>query len=86
MAQVEAEQMGQKGIGQGAIVALSNTEKQGKVIKTTAFCNPGSSGGPLLDKNGLIIGIVYAKPEAHGDDKCFSIPSEKLLPYLEQQQ
>lgn len=32
----------------------------GTVVRITATIRPGNSGGPLLDKNGRVVGIVYA--------------------------
>jgi S1-C subfamily serine protease len=69
-------------VGQGTIVALSKSDTQGDVIKSSSFCNPGSSGGPLINNSSQIIGLIFAKPKAYGDNKCLSIPSEKLLLYL----
>ncbi len=52
-------------------------------IQTSAAVNPGNSGGPLLNRNGRVIGMVTLK--AHLDNVGFAIPTERLLDYLEQQ-
>lgn len=54
------------------------------VIQFTAPVNPGNSGGPLLDPNGLVVGITTAMiSDSQGIG--FAIPSDTIareLPYL----
>ncbi|MBL7495112.1 trypsin-like peptidase domain-containing protein [Frankia sp. CNm7] len=52
-------------------VGRSATTETGQVsglIQFDASVNPGSSGGPLLDANGLVIGIVVSIADPGGDD------------------
>ena len=50
----------------------------GNVIQTTAPLNPGDSGGPLLNYNGQVVGIVTAiVQESQGIG--FAIPSDAIL-------
>jgi S1-C subfamily serine protease len=72
---------GVKVVGQGAIMGLFRDSAQGDVIQSSSFCNPGSSGGPLLNNRGQVVGLNFAVPRKY-DSKCLSIPSAKLLPYL----
>jgi S1-C subfamily serine protease len=49
------------------VVSALRTRAEGPVIQFDAPINPGNSGGPLIDANGLIIGIARAKaPDAEG--------------------
>lgn len=55
----------------------------GNVIQTTAPLNPGNSGGPLLNYQGQVIGIVTAiVQESQGIG--FAIPSDTILENIEE--
>ena len=49
----------------------------GKVIRATSTVRPGNSGGPLLDAEGRVIGVVYAYEAA--TDYALAIPAATLL-------
>jgi len=46
----------------------TDTGKRSGLIQFDASVNPGSSGGPLLDRRGMVIGIVVALAEPDGRD------------------
>jgi putative serine protease PepD len=48
--------------------ADTDTGKRSGLIQFDASVNPGSSGGPLLDNRGLVIGIVVALADPDGED------------------
>lgn len=55
----------------------------GNVIQTTAPLNPGNSGGPLLNYDGQVVGIVTAvAQESQGIG--FAIPSDTILQNIEE--
>ncbi len=45
-------------------------------LKSSIATNPGSSGGPLLNRNGDVIGLVLSRK----DDFCYSLPMKEILP------
>jgi putative serine protease PepD len=48
--------------------AKTDTGKRTGLIQFDAAVNPGSSGGPLLDASGMVIGIVVALADPDGQD------------------
>jgi putative serine protease PepD len=58
--------------------ANTDTGKRSGLIQFDAAANPGSSGGPLLDTRGMVIGIVVAIADPGGRDAfagiAFAVP------------
>lgn len=44
------------------------------LLKSSAGVNPGNSGGPLVDPQGRVVGVVLAKK----DNICYSLPTAEL--------
>ncbi|HEX9081696.1 MAG TPA: serine protease, partial [Holophagaceae bacterium] len=44
------------------------------LLKTSANVNPGNSGGPLVDPQGRVLGVVLSKR----DNICYSLPTAEL--------
>ncbi len=51
-------------------------EKKLKMLQTDAMVNPGNSGGPLVNTNGEVVGIVSMKMADGYEGLGFAIPSE----------
>jgi len=69
---------GQMTITEGHILGLTHdtaSQNMGSVILTDAQVLPGSSGSPLLDADGNLIGVVYARTE---EFQGLAVPIEML--------
>lgn len=66
-------------VGQGSVLGYVETQ-QGQVLKLGAFCAAGSSGGPVVNVKGELIGLNYATFKYQ--DQCLSIPASVLRNYL----
>jgi S1-C subfamily serine protease len=52
---------------------------RGPILQFSAPVSPGSSGGPVLDVDGAVIGVAAAKVEARGaEGLSFAIPIERV--------
>ena len=72
---------GVEGVGQGVILGMQLLRNGQWVFQSTSFCNPGSSGGPLLNVNGQLVGLNFGVA-TNKPDFCLSIPIAHLQPYL----
>lgn len=66
----------------GAISAL-RTDDQGELayLQTTAALNPGNSGGPLVDQDGYVIGVVRMRVRG-ASGLGFAIPVDRVKRFL----
>ena len=64
----------------GIISGIHN--EKGRRFQMTAPVSPGSSGGPVLNKEGKVIGVTFMKIEG-GESLNFAIPSEYVRALLE---
>jgi hypothetical protein len=65
----------------GRITALRQVRGQLKEIQIDAALNPGNSGGPLLNEQGQVIGVVHASVEGAAGVN-FAIPASLIVPLL----
>lgn len=72
---------GISGTGQGPIYGMVQTDN-GMVIESGSFCNPGSSGGPLLNVKGELVGLNFGVRSEGPRNKCLSIPASDLQPII----
>lgn len=64
----------------GGIISGLRTFDDREIIQINAPVNPGNSGGPLVDSNGKLLGIVVAKIAGLGTEGiAFAISREQLL-------
>lgn len=66
-------------VGQGAVDRYIDTNK-GRSILLSAFCDKGSSGGPVVNAKGQLIGLNWGV--IRYQNRCLSIPVDSLRPFL----
>ncbi|MDR1389201.1 MAG: S1C family serine protease [Treponema sp.] len=72
----------EKTVTQGIVSALGRRFLQiGDVIQIDAAVNHGNSGGPVIDKDGRLVGIVFAGIEQF-QGLNFAVPAERLAAAL----
>lgn len=70
-------------ISKGIISGIRKTDGDKKLIQTDASINAGNSGGAIIDKDGLVIGVVSSKLKGFGiEGVAFGIPSYEIFERL----
>ena len=67
----------EKTVSDGIVSAIREVPGYGKVIQITAPISPGSSGSPVLNMKGEVIGIATLQM-VEGQNLNFAIPSERI--------
>lgn len=71
-------------VSNGIVSALRSLERDGPVlIQTTAPISPGSSGGPLLDVRGRVLGVC-SLTLMEGQNINFAVPVREVAPVIAQ--
>ena len=65
-------------VSNGIVSAVREISGYGKIIQITAPISPGSSGSPVVNMFGQVIGIASLQA-AEGQSLNFAIPSERIL-------
>jgi len=65
---------------EGIVSSVDRDLGDGNFIQTTAAVNPGSSGGPMFNENGLVIGLIVRKARIEGAG--FAVPAADLTSFL----
>ncbi len=65
-------------VSDGIVSAIRNVQGIGKIIQITAPISPGSSGSPVLNMMGRVIGVATLQL-SEGQNLNFAIPSEMIL-------
>lgn len=67
-------------ISRGIISGIRRGEGGKNLIQTDASVNPGNSGGAIVDKNGLVLGVVSSKLEGYSiEGVAFGIPAYEIM-------
>jgi S1-C subfamily serine protease len=69
--------------GEGYLSAKSGLDGDTTAYQITISVNPGNSGGPVVNKNGEIIGIISSK-ETNADGVVFAIKTKSIYDVLKQ--
>lgn len=65
-------------VSNGIVSAVREIAGYGKIIQITAPISPGSSGSPVVNMNGQVIGIATLQA-AEGQSLNFAVPSERIF-------
>jgi tetratricopeptide (TPR) repeat protein len=65
-------------VSNGIVSAVREISGYGKIIQITAPISPGSSGSPVVNMDGQVIGIATLQA-AEGQSLNFAIPAERIL-------
>jgi len=68
-------------VSEGIVSAMRKLGRESHFIQITAAISPGSSGGPVVDRDGKVIGLASASVVS-GQNLNFAIPIEYLRPLL----
>ncbi len=68
----------EKTVSDGIVSAIREVPDYGEVIQITAPVSPGSSGSPVLNMKGEVIGVATLQI-VEGQNLNFAIPSEKIV-------
>ncbi|MBL0359404.1 MAG: serine protease [Chitinophagaceae bacterium] len=69
--------------GEGYVSAKSGNDGDSLAYQLTVSANPGNSGGPVINKNGEIIGIITAK-DAKADGVVYATKSKNIFRMLDE--
>jgi tetratricopeptide (TPR) repeat protein len=65
-------------VSNGIVSAVREISGYGKIIQITAAISPGSSGSPVVNMRGQVIGVATLQA-AEGQNINFAVPSERIL-------
>ncbi|MES2431834.1 MAG: serine protease [Bacteroidota bacterium] len=68
--------------GEGYVSAKSGNDGDSTAYQLTVSANPGNSGGPVINRNGEIIGIITAK-DSKADGVVYAAKSKNIYSLLE---
>lgn len=65
-------------VSNGIVSAVREISGYGRIIQITASISPGSSGSPVVNMSGQVIGVATLQA-AEGQNLNFAVPSERIL-------
>lgn len=69
--------------GEGYVSAKSGSDGDSTAYQLTVSANPGNSGGPVINRNGELIGIITAK-DSKADGVVYAAKAKNIFTLIEQ--
>jgi S1-C subfamily serine protease len=69
--------------GEGYLSAKSGNDGDSTAYQLTVSANPGNSGGPVINRNGEIIGVITAK-DSKADGVVYAAKSKNIISLVEE--
>jgi S1-C subfamily serine protease len=69
--------------GEGYVSAKSGSDGDSTAYQLTVSANPGNSGGPVINRNGELIGVITAK-DSKADGVVYAAKAKNIFKLIDQ--